>query len=142
MSDDRLVILRYPPHPHAVTDVDAVCCADHGPGDWQRPSGAEQRLWLVASDVQIVDARHERADLALQPGTRLRLDAIRTGHIAYPEDGPQWQRGSYEVVERRFCVLEGAMAGTCWESWNERPVGSHNPFSGDRLESVEPRLDA
>jgi hypothetical protein len=129
--------LRYPPRSHAPTDLGAVCSTDHGPGDWQRPAEAEQRLWRVVSDAPITDERHGRADWGLQPGTGLRLDGVRTRHIEYPEDGPQWQRGGYEVIERRFCVLDGAMAGTCWETREERPVGSGVPFRGDRVEPVE-----
>lgn len=83
-----------------------------------------------------MDDRHRRADQSLDPGTRLRLDAVWSHLWEYPEDGPQWQRGEYEVIERRFCVLEGAMAGTCWEAKEWRPVGASSASHRDRVEPI------
>jgi len=130
--------LRYPPRAHAPTDLGAVCSADHGSKGWHAPATTDPHLWRIVADAPVVDVRHERADWALLPGTRLRLDAVRTGQIAYPDDGPQWERGAYEVIERRLCVLEGPMAGTCWETWDGRPVGSVAPYRGDPVAPYQP----
>ena len=139
MSDDECMRLRYPPRAHAQTGLRTVCSADHGSQGWRAPAATELRLWRLVADAAVADVRHERADWALLPGTGLRLDAIRMTQVDYHDEGPQWQRGSYEVIERRFCVLEGSMAGTCWETWHERPIGSAEPYRGDRIESIELR---
>jgi len=138
-TDDEPMRLRYPPSPHAPTEPDGYCAIDHLDDGWQRPTATEQGVWRVTGDEHIVDDRHGRRDQSLAPGTSLRLDRVRASQIEYPGDGPQWQRGAYEVIERRFCVLDGTMAGTCWESREERPGGSDVPFRGEHVAPVAGR---
>jgi hypothetical protein len=124
------VILRYPPRAHATTDPSGYCTDDHGnPGNWQRPGAEEPRTWQVVGQEAVLDERHGRQDLALAPGTMLRLDAVHVRRVRYPEDGPQpWGfPGDYDETERRFCVLDGPMAGTCWESTEAWAAGAGVP---------------
>jgi hypothetical protein len=90
-------------------------------------------------DTPVVDDRHKRANRALEPGTELRLDAIHIERASYGEDGPQpWGfPGDYDEVHRRFCVLEGRMAGTCWEAVEVMEIGARSATYRDRVERVE-----
>ena len=81
--------LRYPPRAHAPTDPAAWCDEEHGPtGGWRRPGEGEERERQLEGDRVVVDVRHERMDWGLEPGTRLRLDAVRTRLVSYLEDQP------------------------------------------------------
>jgi len=120
-----LWILRYPPRHHTSTDSDSWCEADHGPAEgWQKPND-EERVQRLDENRLIVDVRHERLDWGIRPGTRLRLDAVRARTISYAWDVPTpwgFLGGDYEETQRRYCVLDGPMAGTCWESTEARAV--------------------
>ncbi len=126
--------LRYPPHRHEAVDPDDCCDADHGSGEgWRRPLVGEERERRIESERPVVDARHGRKEWGLEPGIRLRLDAVRTRLVSYPEDQPTpwgFLGGDFEETERRYCVLDGPMSGTCWETTEARAVG--DPRLGDR----------
>src|SRR4051794_28324301 len=115
--------LRYPPHAHAPTGRDAACSADHGSSDWEPPEPSVPRIWRVVDNEPLVDVRHARPDLGLEPRTTLRLDGIRRGEITYPPDGPQWQRGTYEVTERRVSAPGGGEGGAGWGAGGARAAG-------------------
>lgn len=93
--------LLRPREPRSPLDADGVCPM-HMPDSrrlgFETPRPGEARLWSTTRDVGGLIA----------PGTRLRLDGVRQGG-AYLHDG------AWSAYTRRFCVLEGPMAGTCWE---------------------------
>lgn len=91
-----------PREPRSSRDLSAVCPL-HAPGTkgstgYVTPPVRAVRLWVVTKDV----------DRLLTAGTRLRLDSVHHGG-AYLHDG------AWSTVTRRFCVLDGPMAGTCWD---------------------------
>ena len=112
-----------PIEPHADTDPDSRCdIHDRTDLDLVRRWTAGStwpRLWHVTGDEPVhaslhlsdEPARFTRAPegISLAPGTRLRLDA---------SGGPErhYDGGEHYSTTRRFCVLDGPMAGTCWEA--------------------------
>jgi hypothetical protein len=124
------VLILEPTVAHARLGLGDFCRAhDQGPDPygWDEDGFARQmaereaRIWRViepgtqASWVEPrASTRFEDGQLlhrparvfALEVGTRLRLDAWTSGRYF---DG-----GDHTLTKRRFCVLDGALAGTCW----------------------------
>lgn len=109
--------MRAPAHPHAAVDPDGCCAAHDRKGYRKGGSPRDRRLWRVSGDrpvepVLLLDTfnSYERAPAgpALKPGTLLRLD-----HVAF---GRYYDGGDHSSTTRRFCVVDGPYAGTCWEA--------------------------
>ena len=86
--------------PHAPLGRDASCPIHAGADARSEPS----RLWVTT-----------RQDGRVPAGTHLRLDAVSLGG-AYLHDG------AWTATTRRFCVLDGPLAGACLEGtewWNQ-----------------------
>lgn len=110
---------------HADTEVESYCDAHDNDLAWLYRKAAERepRLWVVIGDGLIaywVQPRSgprfddgqslHRLDppLRLAPGTRLRLDSANSGRY--------YDGGDHTSTTRRFCVLDGPFAGTCWDA--------------------------
>jgi hypothetical protein len=91
-----------PREPRSPLDLDAICPI-HAPGGkgskhFTAPAADAVRSWVMTKSVGGLIAS----------GTSLRLDSVQHGG-AYLHDG------AWSAVTRRFCVLDGPMAGTCWD---------------------------
>ncbi len=86
--------------------------AASGTRAWQITTTGARALWIQARagfSFADVGPEHEPSALiALAPGTRLRLDSVKVERCYTPED--------HESTTRRFCVLDGPFAGTCWSA--------------------------
>jgi hypothetical protein len=122
-----------PPEPHTPATAGGWCHRRHDrESGWRRPEPDEARQWCVAAtsplradsddpDLLVDDDGYLDPPLGrLDPGTRLRLDSVLEERIF--DDEVQ--------TTRRFCVLDGPFAGTCWEITNrllacapDRPYG-------------------
>jgi hypothetical protein len=126
------VIVREPISAHAPLGEDDVCLAhERGPDPYGHDASAfaremaerEPRIWRVTGNDQVTATwvapaaalkfpdgallhRPPRV-LRLTPDTQLRLDAW--------ERGRYFDGGDHVMTTRRFCVLDGPLAGTCWE---------------------------
>jgi hypothetical protein len=118
-SSVALADLLPPPRSHSPLEEDGRCEAHKDPDWWPETYpkwGHEPRVWRVRAGMTIRATRHKRgedADRRIDPGTRLRLDFHREQGF---RDGYFGESGDYTITERRFCVLDGQWAGTCWSS--------------------------
>ncbi len=128
-----------PASPHASTEPDGFCTAHpsalHPNFDGLKTVAHynEHRLWRVSGQDGVnlnlfkPNSNRVRRDFPLlSPGTLLRLDSI---------NGQFYCDGNiHESTQRRFCVLEGALAGYCVEAWDTL-LDDHESHMAD---SVEP----
>jgi hypothetical protein len=136
------MIVFEPLEPHAPTGDDA-CCAAHdfefgGYERWRDAAHDGPRLWEITGDKPVKalwvapQAATGFADqllhkptttLTLAPGTRLRLDALHSGRF--------YEGGDHILTFRRFCVLDGPWAGTCWAASETSYLDDNVPRSID-----------
>jgi hypothetical protein len=120
------VLICSPVEPHAATGEGDRCDEHDRPDAWLDRAGSARapHLWRVThpgiratwvappNGALKFDDGHllhrPNRDLTLTPGTRLRLDGVRSGRC---HDG-----GDHVSITRRFCVLDGPLAGTCWQT--------------------------
>ena len=125
---------------HASTDPDGFCDA-HPEESLRSLRGlesvalyGERRLWRVSGATSVKVARFHlgtsrvRHDVhySLLPGTLLRLDSVR---VSWYCDGQ-----IHTMTDRRFCALDGHMAGHCFNAWDDL-LDDHESH---RADSVEP----
>ena len=94
--------------------LEVAPCHAHGrpSRDWATlVATGEPITWRVTATGGLVDSSHEgrRARPVLACGALLRLDGVEST-LLNPCEGPP-----YVAVVRRFAVLDGPLAGTCWE---------------------------
>ncbi len=123
---DHMTIFA-PPHPHASTEPAGYCSMhDERSTDlYRKGSDVGARLWHVSGVLPVLALTiRDRLSglpstpapdgLSLAAGTRLRLDAAHQGRYF---DG-----GDQIITNQRFCVVEGPLAGTCWDSYQSFAV--------------------
>jgi hypothetical protein len=129
---------------HAALGRDDYCSAHDHPFARAKRVADEPRLWVVSGEQPVgaewVKPRaaldfgdgqllhRPAAELALAPGTRLRLDAMSRGRY--------FDNGDYFLTTRRFCVLDGPHAGTCWETTEMHDVEGGSTTSDDPVEPL------
>ena len=128
--------LYEPIEPHASPAEDGYCALHEYKHDLMHRETGPSRAWIVTgngpapathsaprADYKFDDGQlhhHTPDDLQLEPGTRLRLDASSRGR--------HFDGGDHYLTKRRFCVLDGPLAGTCWEAMDSEyldGVGNH-----------------
>jgi hypothetical protein len=123
----RVIILE-PISPHATLALDDACLEhDRGPDEfgwdhdafarktarraprvWRVTADGAHATWILMRDRRPVPDLRRGPAIVLALGTRLRLDAVTSGR--------HYDGGDHTAITRRFCVLDGPHAGTCWES--------------------------
>ncbi len=129
---------------HAATDPGGYCAAHDGLG-FEEAKGltsvafyGQPRIWRIGGDSAIAvsapsgpSGRLERVrELLLTPGTHLRLDSL---DVRFYCDGM-----THQVTTRRFCVLDGRLAGRCCRAWDTL-LDDHKTHLADPVEPLATR---
>jgi hypothetical protein len=128
----RGVILLDPAQPHASTDLASRCSEHTRAHEPRREPQEEGRLWRVAGDQVVTDPRPDHSAARLSPGTLLRLDRTTAQGFREGNFGPD----GHWIVSRRFCVLDGPAAGTCWEAQDLEDMRDPTHTQRDLVERV------